>query len=92
MGFTSRYPHSSGLRMKKPRSNTPLMSALGCQSGYNIAGSENLPPSICLAEDLTPEDDEIKDFEPGGAYDQRENFRIEVLPDGRQVVTSLGNV
>ena len=35
---------------------------------------------------------EVKDFQPGGAFDQRENFRIEVLPDGRQVVTSLGNV
>jgi len=35
---------------------------------------------------------EVKDFQPGGALDQRENFRIEVLPDGRQVVTSLGNV
>jgi hypothetical protein len=35
---------------------------------------------------------EVKDFQPGGAFDQRENLRIEVLPDGRQVVTSLGNV
>lgn len=42
--------------------------------------------------DLTDPGFEIKDFQPGGAYDQRENFRIEVLPDGRQVVRSLGNV
>ena len=49
--------------MTKPRPNTPLMSALGCQSGYNIASSENLPPSICLAEDLVLEEEALKDIE-----------------------------